>query len=212
MNRTQIRCVALDFDGVVVDSMLVQEQIWRRVAKEVVGDEFVEDTIVANHYGGKAGDQIFDGLIISEGQRQNLRRRKNEIWFAERGLMPLLPGVKSILPCIKNAHFRTAIATTADRAYVEAVLSRELLASFIDVIVTNRDVEHGKPSPDIIKKIADFFNLRPREVLLIGDSASDMQMSKNADCAFIMLGKPTGGTDLVARDWLELAELLGLAN
>jgi HAD superfamily hydrolase (TIGR01549 family) len=212
----RIGCVALDFDGVVVDSMQVQELIWRTVARRVLGDEKKENQVIHNLYCGNSRDRMFNGIHISNIQKIALRKGKDQIWSVQREHVKLMRGAKDIIPTLKE-RYRTSIVTTADREYVEGVLHRERLMSHFDVILTDDDVANGKPNPDMILELGARLSMTSREILLVGDTATDFEMSKRADCEFVlMMSKPGGGSKVggCARveNWSDLGRLLRLID
>lgn len=99
-----------------------------------------------------------------------------ERWLPRNGLIDRL-AVK----------FELAIYTGRSRQEVEITLNREgLLNRFL--IVTSDDVEHEKPAPDGLLKIAA---LRPgKKLLYIGDTVDDARCSRAANVPFIGIAAP----------------------
>jgi len=56
---------------------------------------------------------------------------------------------------------------------------------YFDAIVTVDDVSRGKPSPEIVLKACDFLKVNPKDVLLIGDTDSDVKAGKTAGCTVV---------------------------
>jgi len=83
--------------------------------------------------------------------------------------------------------FELAIFTGRTRQEVEITLNREgLLDRFL--IVTADDVEHEKPAPDGLLKIAA---LRPaRKLLYVGDTVDDARCARAANVPFIGIAAP----------------------
>ncbi|RYE13897.1 MAG: HAD family hydrolase, partial [Sphingobacteriales bacterium] len=80
--------------------------------------------------------------------------------------------------------------------------SRQVAHSIIDILkweqdleydelVTATDVSGGRPEPDMILFAADKFNVKPSEIVKVGDSIIDIEEGKNAGCA-LSIGITTG--------------------
>ncbi|MFN3693835.1 MAG: HAD family hydrolase, partial [Ignavibacterium sp.] len=54
------------------------------------------------------------------------------------------------------------------------------IRDLFEMIVTGDDVKNHKPSPEGIIKFIQTFNLKPEEVLMIGDAPSDIKAAKEA--------------------------------
>jgi len=92
----------------------------------------------------------------------------------------LLEGVVKSLRRMKDHGLKLAIASTyAHRRTVESLKTLKI-ASLFDVIVGPEDVVHGKPSPDMIFEVLRKTGCKPDEVVMVGDSVSDMKMGRNA--------------------------------
>ena len=56
------------------------------------------------------------------------------------------------------------------------------------MIITSDDVKNQKPHPEMIDKFMFEYKLGTEEVLMVGDSASDMKMARNAHVAGLLIG------------------------
>jgi len=207
-----VRCIAFDFDGVIADSLPAQEEIWRQVARSVLGNASLEETLVDNLYRGKSKEGMFENMPITKHQAQELREKKDKAWLQQGRDTRLIKGAKENLPLIRRS-YAVAIATTADRQYVEAILSRERLRDFVNVIVTDGEVERTKPAPDLLCEICRQLSITIEEICLVGDSEADWEMSERARCRFILFAPDKKSeSDLPSsyvRDWIGLAGALG---
>lgn len=207
--------LAIDFDGVIADSMAAQEKIWRRVSRSFLGPETsVEEQLVRNLYAGHAGERMFEGVELTPDIRDRLRQEKDDAWEEHRSETPLLDGAREGLRQL-GSRYPMAVATTADRAYVTAVLDREDLTREFEDLVTDADVERGKPAPDMLERIAQSLGVRLERLCMIGDSVTDAQMAEAAGSCFVLLTERSGRSDgaantadAVVDSWSQLLELL----
>ena len=208
------RIIALDFDGVVVDSMPRQERAWRAAVSSVYRQPRYEEAVVRNLYAGKAGERMFDGIRMAADKRRRLREAKDALWRRVRNRTPLKQGAKEVIPQLA-ARYDLAIATTADRPYVERILAREGLERYICRIVTDSEVVHPKPAPDLIVALARHFAVDAQQICVVGDTENDRKMSRAAGAHFIRFaGSGGAGTGRARRgglaiSWHELGRLLG---
>ena len=114
--------------------------------------------------------KYFNHLFLDQGLIHRER------WLPRNGLLDRLAG-----------KFELAIFTGRTRQEVEITLNREgLLERFL--IVTADDVEHEKPAPDGLWKIA---GLRPKKNLLyVGDTVDDARCARAANVPFIGIASP----------------------
>lgn len=60
-----------------------------------------------------------------------------------------------------------------------------------DELITASDVSNGRPAPDMILIAADKFDIKPDQIVKVGDSIIDIEEGKNAGCA-LSIGITTG--------------------
>lgn len=92
----------------------------------------------------------------------------------------MLEGVTETLRRLRGHGLRLAIASTDTHRRTIASFKALGMASFFDAIVGGDDVVNGKPSPDMILEVFKQTGSKSDEVVMVGDSVSDMQMGKNA--------------------------------
>lgn len=99
-------------------------------------------------------------------------------------------GVRELLNSLKENNILCSIATTdlSTRATL-AMENLNLKDYFIDIVGADL-VENAKPSPELVNYIIKKYSLKLTDIVVIGDSIADLNMSKNANCRFI--GVKTG--------------------
>lgn len=211
-----VRAIAFDFDGVIVDSMPVHWACWRKAMDAVLGSNAgrVSDRIQRNLFAGRAGHDIFEGMDVTPDARQALRAYKDSLWEARAAGVPLMAGSAEVLTGLMRG-FPLAIATTARRDFVSAILSRESLSHVFAAVVTKADVTNPKPAPDMLETISRDLGIPAAGIAMVGDTAFDRRMAETAGCPFLWfepsaLARPTDddGHPVVA-DWPALARIFG---
>ena len=111
-------------------------------------------------------------------------------------MIPLRPG---LLRLVREAHadgVLIAIAATASKPDVEALLSQDpTLSSMISLIATNEAVEHEKPEPDVYLWALDRLGLEPADCAAIEDSNVGLRAALAANLPTIVTLSDYTGTD-----------------
>lgn len=95
---------------------------------------------------------------------------------------PLLPGTFEQLQTLAGHPLKLAVLSSDTTENVQSFIEHHNLADFISV---GRGVENGltKPNPQVFLNLCDELAIAPQNILMVGDSAADMQMAKSAQAA-----------------------------
>jgi beta-phosphoglucomutase len=94
-------------------------------------------------------------------------------------------GLVRVLEFARSSGGRTALATTARRSNVEAVLDGLGLAQLFDVVITAEDVANGKPAPDCYLAAAEALACSPADCVVFEDSAVGIAAATAAGCSTV---------------------------
>jgi phosphoglycolate phosphatase len=100
---------------------------------------------------------------------------------------PLFAGVREGLEAFRQAGYRLAVATGKARRGLDRVLKGHGLEDFFD-ITRAADETRSKPDPLMLEQILAHCNLSAERALMIGDSAFDLQMARNAGMPCVAVG------------------------
>ena len=92
-------------------------------------------------------------------------------------------GIAEVLQFLKENGILLALFTGKGKRTTLITLGKLGLTQFFDLVVTGTDVENHKPSADGIRKVLKTFRLQPGEVLMVGDSVSDVKAAHEAGVA-----------------------------
>jgi len=124
-------------------------------------------------------------------------------WLAEyKDRVALLPGAHETVTRLAVDGYLVGVATAKSRAGLERELAKVGLA---EVFHATRTVDEApsKPAPGMLLQILDELGVAAGEALMVGDTAWDLEMARNAGCAAV--GVLSGGH---AREQLEAAAAL----
>ncbi len=187
---SQIKAVIFDMDGVLIDAKDWHYEALNR-ALELFG------------YSISRYDHLvtFDGLPT---------RRKLEILSKERGLPTSLHGFLNDLKQIYTlelAHarckpifqheyalsnlramgYKLAVASNSVRNSIEVMMSKSNLLPHLDFIMSNQDVNIGKPNPEIYTKTIQKLGLLPTDCLVVEDNENGIKAAQDAGAHLLIV-------------------------
>ena len=159
-----------DLDGVIVDSMPVHEQAWRRYLESLGfdggdipsrmhgrrNDEIVRDFL---------GEEMDHGTVLAHGAA---KERVFRDMLRERLRESLVAGIAEWLDHVEGAPI--ALATNAERANIDFTLDGAGLRRYFDVIVDGSQVSRPKPAPDVYLHAAELLEIAPENCIVFEDS------------------------------------------
>jgi HAD superfamily hydrolase (TIGR01509 family) len=178
-----IKAIVFDMDGVLVDA-----REWHFLALNQALALFGLEISKERHLS------TFDGLPTS---------RKLEILSAEgrlpRELHSLLSKLKQqytqeliTLRCkpvfqhqyalsrLKAEGFGVAVASNSISSSIESMMRQSHLLSYLDFYLSNEDVRHPKPDPEIYSLAISKLGLSPDQVLIVEDNEHGLQAAKKS--------------------------------
>ena len=139
--------------------------------------------------------ELLDDAIAS-GRIVKVHQAKTRQFAKIAPMIPLRPGLLRLVREAHAAGVLIAIATTASKPGVEALLSQDpTLSSMISLIATNEAVEHEKPEPDVYLWALDRLGLEPADCAAIEDSNVGLRAARAANLPTIVTLSDYTGTD-----------------
>jgi pyrophosphatase PpaX len=175
------RVVVFDLDGTLIDSKQSVVDCVTHTLQEL-GLSLRPETRIAEELNGTLPEIL--ARILAEGgdpatvERVRVRYREHYRAFAEESVVPF-PGTVDMLQALHARGLRCAIATSKGRESGQRLLQRFELNRWIEVLMAVEDVRDPKPNPEALHSIVKRLNLVLPEVLMVGDSAADMECGRN---------------------------------
>lgn len=194
---TRIKAVIFDMDGVLIDAKDWHYEALNRALL---------------HFGYRISR--YDHLVTFDGLPT---RRKLEILTQEQGLPASLHSfineLKQIytteiiharckpmflheyaLSNLKAMGYKMAVASNSIRNSIELMMNKSNLEPYLDGIVSNQDVAHGKPDPEIYHKAMAMLGVTPQETLVLEDNEHGIASARAAGAHLMIIGEVTDVT------------------
>lgn len=206
MDIFNIKAVVFDCDGVMFDTALANRKFYNEVLQVFGKPELNEEQFNNIHMMTITGaiEYLFpdmDDLSIVYDNLKNIGYKK----FIKH--MSMEKGLKEFLIKLKDNGYIRGVATNRTNT-MEKVLKDFYLEDYFEVVVTAAKVEKPKPDPEQLLLIMAKFELKPDEILFIGDSDYDRQAAVSAKVRFAAFKNPELKADFNVDSMDEVARIL----
>lgn len=168
----EIKGIIFDLDGVLVDT---RELHYKSLNEALIyaGRDPIAWEEHLRIYDGRPTKTKLDILSVRSGLPKELHKT---IWEAkQKSTVRLIDemgydeNMRHILSELKGM-YRLAVASNSIRETVKMMLLRRGLLEYFDFFVSNEDVKHPKPHPEVYLKCINEWGFLPKEVMIIEDS------------------------------------------
>lgn len=207
------KAIIFDFDGIITDTEPVHMQAWLQVFKPM-GISFEKEEYDRNYLGLNDRDFLdavgrLHGRPFPAEEKEVLIPKKLEKSLALLGRnIPVLPGVEDFVELLqKRCMF--AICSGANRSEVYFVLKKMGWEKLFDPIVTQEDVQKGKPDPEgydlVVKRLAQrslSHDISPDDCLAIEDSPKGIAAAHAAGIKCLAISNSFPPDALTEAEWV----------
>ncbi|MBF0377312.1 MAG: HAD-IA family hydrolase [Desulfamplus sp.] len=179
---SKVKAVVFDCDGVLFDTAqanrMYYNMLLEHVGKSKLNDE--QFRLVHMFTVKEALDYLFPEVESIEKVYAFMKK------LGYQGFIQYMepePGLRELLENLKKAGYIRCIATNRTNTMAQ-VLEKYDMESLFEMVVTAADVENPKPAPDELLKIMTELQLKPEEILFVGDSEYDYLAAKGAKTWF----------------------------
>ena len=193
-----VRAVLWDMDGTLVDSEELHWRAWRETMADE-GISITHDQFLSSF--GQRNDAIIPLWLGADAAPERVRKIETakEARFRRivraAGVLPL-PGAIAWVNRLSESGWLQAVASSAPRANVEAVLGEMGTASYFQSIVCAEDVRRGKPDPEVYLRAASRLGALPDRCIVVEDAAAGLEGARRA--GMFSIGVNRSGPCLVA--------------
>jgi HAD superfamily hydrolase (TIGR01509 family) len=186
-----IEAIVFDLDGVLIDSEPVWDQARRAVVAETGGQWRANATremmgMSAPEWSG----YLHDELSVPLPPKEINDRVIGHLLASYEKDLPLLPGAADAVRRLA-AVWKLGLASSANRAVIDAVLAASDLTPCFAVTVSGEEVAHGKPAPDVYLAAGARLGVDPGRCAAVEDSSNGLRSAAAAGMAVIAVPNRT---------------------
>jgi beta-phosphoglucomutase len=182
------RAVIFDVDGVLVDSYEAHFRAWQKFA-EALGLSITEDQFAWSF--GLRNPEIIRALwpdALSEDEIPKWsdwkEERYREILAAD---FPAVDGAADLVDALAAAGFALAIGSSGPPENVEVAVDGLDRADLFAATVHGKEVERGKPDPEVYLTAAERLGIAPGRCAVVEDAPAGIEAARRAGMAAVGL-------------------------
>ncbi|MFW9826042.1 MAG: HAD family hydrolase [Candidatus Thorarchaeota archaeon] len=213
-------CVIFDMDGVLADTSSIHFESWVKLAEEI-GITFTKSFFERTF--GQQSPSIVRELVGQEADELLIRNWANlkEYYYRDmvKGKLRPLPGVLKIISQLKALGFKLAVGSSGPSENVELLLVTLQIKHNFDVVITAKEVQNGKPEPDVFIMAAKALNLPPENCIVIEDAPVGIKAARAAGMNCIALTtthneEELNGAQIISKNLTEISinDIINLFN
>jgi len=186
-----VKLIIFDLDGVLLESKMIHFE----ALNKALGDEFAiswDDHL--SKYDGLKTNQKLDMLTHEKGLPKSMH---DEIWVKKQNFTAgSIRNISEDSKLIEIFHelsvggFKLAVCSNSIRKTVLTVTSKLGIIEFLDLILSNEDVQNSKPHPEIYWKAISSFGVSPEETLIIEDSPYGLMAASKSNSHVMRVSSP----------------------
>lgn len=174
-----IKVVVFDFDGTIMDTNEIIKESLNEVAVKYKGQPLSDED-----FDPILGRALHEQVAMINPNKAELEAMvedyRSYYRTHQKEKVHLFKGIKECLDAIKALNIPCAIFTNKGRHGLDQGLNDFDLNQYFQLTISAYDIEHPKPHPEGLNLIAEHFNVQSESLLMIGDSAHDIEAGKAA--------------------------------
>ena len=178
MEKIRPDAILFDMDGVLVDSL---DSWWKSLNASF--RKYNESEISREEFIKKYWGRDLQYNLKHMGLSYEILSFCNVVYGNYVDVVKIYPDTKSTLEELSD--YKKAIITNTPKGCAVQIVKNLGLESFFDNVFTADEVSMGKPSPEIVLKACSFLDVEPENVIVVGDTVSDIEAGHAAGCKVV---------------------------
>ncbi|HUL43355.1 MAG TPA: HAD family hydrolase [Bacteroidota bacterium] len=174
----RVSCIIFDLDGTLTQTNELIYATFNHVAEKYLNKTFTPKEITGLF--GPPEEIAIERLLGKEKSREAMDDFYAFYEHHHPSMASAYGGVREMLEFLKQRGMILAIFTGKGRKTALITLEQIGIRKYFDLIVTGTDVKSHKPSPEGIASVMNRFGLEASQVLMVGDSVSDIRAAHDA--------------------------------
>lgn len=185
-----IKLIIWDLDGVLISSKRTHFEALNK-ALEDFNEKSISYAEHISQYDGKPTKEKLLLRGIPKEKHDFINKKKQEYTFDILEEEISINGkLIDIFKKLKEEEYVINVASNSIRYTIQLVLFKLGLMRYVDYIVSNEDVEYGKPRPEMYLKCMINSNVGPKETIIIEDSYVGRQGVYNSGAYLCAVNSP----------------------
>ena len=176
-----MKAILFDLDGVLIDSF---DFLWITFNETL--EKFGKRRVSKREYKKKFWGHDLKSNFGKFGLGEDAIKYRKAQYKSHIKEIRVFPEARKILESLSKK-IKLGLITNSRSDVVHKILEYFNLKNYFDVIFTGDDVDKEKPDPEMIIKACKSLGLDPSEVIVVGDTRSDVLAGKSAGCTVVGL-------------------------
>jgi HAD superfamily hydrolase (TIGR01509 family) len=184
-----IKAVVFDMDGVLIDTEKHYIEAWVEAARGAGFDFRREHALMLRSLDVGMACRLMKGIFGEDFDYYAIREVRRGLVAArlEKYGLEKKSGIDELLAYLKEKNIKTAVATATPIELTYEHLEKIGIRDKFDRIVSAKQVEHGKPAPDVYLYACSEIGENPSDCIAIEDSPNGIKSAYAAGCHPIMV-------------------------
>ena len=184
----QIRAAIIDLDGTMLDTVPDFEVAINRMREEMTLAPISREDITL--MVGKGSENLiravlaldYDEVAVEAHFEQAMTSYQKHYLDINGFHATLYPDVIEGLEALKAMGLRLACVTNKPIDFATPLLAQKGLTGYFEVVYGGDSLAHKKPHPLPLLQVCTDFDVKPEQVVAIGDSSNDAEAARAAGC------------------------------
>ena len=184
---SEIHPWVFDHDGTLIDSFqaiveatneTLMASGFEPVSAEIIKQNMIRATLP--RFAFHANIELQAPIVRQMGQEFYTRLHRGALKRTR-----VYEGWQEVLDTLTLHHHPLAVLSNNEGRLIRRILAEHQVIHYFPLILGEEDVSAVKPSPESLMAMARFWNVNPKNLTMVGDSASDICAARAAGCRAI---------------------------
>lgn len=186
--------IFFDLDGTLIDTEPLYFRFWREASIKH-GYELTKEEALAMRSRDKESakeflDKVSDGLLKYDEVKATRIELMSE--YLKNHPIIIKDGAVDLLEKLRSKNKKIYIVTANAYGKAKGIIDSIGFEFLIDGIISAKDVERGKPFPDVYLYASNYVKKNPKEIIVFEDSPNGLISSSEAGCFTVMIEDMSG--------------------
>lgn len=186
------KAVVFDLDGTLVDA-----REWHFLALnealEIFGYSISREDHVSKFDGLPTRDKLItlteeSGLPVHLHPLISRIKQERTLRWIKKSCFPIVEQ-QLLFSFLKRFGLQLGVATNSIRQSAELMLQNSDVIDWLDLLITNEDVNKAKPDPEIYLRSSEMLGAHPSEVIVVEDNQYGIESAERAGCKVLSVSE-----------------------